>query len=583
MRWTYYIEGHQVFPMNTRGYEIKNNLDDSIIHAYRRLTPDSLVLVGDDYEYIKSLESQFRFNKFSLQVHDNGTLHVGGEFTINDCSFDDYKSNCTVKITPRDIYTQIQEVEDIEVNIVADREGITIERYSRWYFFVTKTTGTVSSDYGPNKFIFSAPASLFGIYVNLFVTELITVDKDAAIPSGFDVTPFSDLGDFIIYQRLPDNFPTLNYVIDGLSGVDTSDYQWSAMLLYHKPFDETIFNLIKVGPSFAGVTTDVTLFWLRKSLYNGRANLVFDQSYSGMDLKDSLTRILSTACPDFTGEIKSSLLFEDVPETGKSLPSGYPQSLTSKYLIEMSDFRKPNASQEATKGIITWKKAIEYLCQKFNARWTIDSDVNLRIEHISYFDNTETGLDISSSDVTRKYAYLSNDKPNREYLSESSGWNEDFEKIEVLYGTVPALNGIKENTKSISLSTIYTDIDGLNSHVSELANDGFVLVEAVLWAVTKGTGFKSGESNLQNVGLSNANCLNTYYRHNAYQDEYQIGGIDVTALTLKKQKVQEIVFTSSSIPDVTKFIQTRIGSGVVTSLSYKPTEEYNFKATLIYG
>jgi hypothetical protein len=596
MRWTYYIEGNQGFPMNTRSYEIKNNLTDDVIHAYRRVLPEILVLVGDDYEYIKTLERESRFEKFTVEVHDSGTIHCSGEFTINDCSFDGYKSNCTIKLTPRDIYTQIQENEDVEVNIIADRKEITIERYSRWYFFITQTTGMQGQDdlVTGTKIVSSVNVSLFGIYVNLHVTELLEVDKDYGVPTGFKPTPFSDLGDTIIYQRYPVDF-VLNYVVDGLGTVDLSDYQWSPQLLYHKPFDESLYNLINLSFGIAGSDIDYATLWIKKSAYNFRANYIFSQTYSGMELRSSLTRILNVACPDFTGAVKSGVLFNDIAESSKTFPVSYPFQTPDygKYLVEMSDFRKPNASEQATKGITTWKQIIEYLCGKHDARWFIDSNGDLRIEHISYFDTNDVTLDISMTDVTMKYSYLSNDKPNREYLSESSGWNEDFDKIEVLYGTVPALNGTKENTKSISLSTFYTDIDGLNNHLSEISDSGFVYVDAALsstpggsghveGSVLKGTGFKSGELLLQNVELSNANCLNTYYRFNAYQTNYKIGGIDVVAITLKKQKTQDIIFVSDSIPDITKNIITRIGVGRVLSLSYRPTEEYNFKATLVY-
>jgi hypothetical protein len=583
MRWTYYIEGRQVYPMNTRSYEIKNNLENDLIYAYRRILPDSLVLVNNDYEYLKTLEKDYRFEKFSVVVHDNGALHCSGEFTINDCAFDDYKSNCSVKLTPRDIYTVIQETEDIEVNIIADRKEVTIERYSRWHFFCTRTTGGMGIPDAYTTLWDAVNLSLFGIWVNLFVTELIEVDASYGVPSGWDTTPFADLGETLIYRRKPVDFD-LQYIADWVSPPDLSDYQWSPRLFYHVPYDETLYNLINLQFQVPGRDEDYSTLWIKKSAYNNRANMVFTQTYSGMELKSSLTRILSVSCPDFAGLVKSSLLFNDTPEAGKTLPNGYPQNnaLHIKYLIEMSDFRKPNASEQATKGITTWKQVIEYICQKHYAMWCIDSDGNLRIEHESYYLSTEFGLDISATNHTLKYAYLSNDKPNRLYLSESQGWNEDFEKIEVLFGTVPALNGMKESTKTISLSTIYTDIDGLNSHLSEISNDGFVLVDAMLGAVVKNTGFKSGETGLQNAALSNANCLNTYYRYNAYQQNYKIGGKDVTAISLKRQKTQKFTFQSDTIPDCTKLLVTKLGAGVITSLSYKPTEENNFNVEVIY-
>lgn len=599
MRWTYYIdEGIKITPKNTRQSEVKTVLENSNIRAYRTTPPENIPIVSPDYAVLKNLEANRRHEKFNFEMHNEGVKHCGGEFTINDFAGDDYKSVGSVKITARDAYTEIQENEDIEVNVIADRTELTIGRYSRWHFFLTQTTGNNGSDSEEDgfKYLFSQNISLFGVYVNLFVTELIEVDKYAEVPTGFISTPFADLGDYKIYKRFPVNFPVLNYVQDWFNAPDLSDFQWSAAFLgYHVPWDETLFNLYKVGPDVRGKEIDATNFWLRKSIYNNRANKVFDQVYSGMTLRGVLTRILTTSCPNFTGSIKSGVLFNDPAETGKSFPESYPFPTPGyeKYLIEMSDFRRPNAYEAATKGILTFRQALDYFCGKKQLKWSLDVDGNIRIEHIDYYLHRDVGTVISDQNTTNKYYYKQNEKPNRDALSESSGWNEDFDKIEVLYGTVPALNGMKESKTEIALSRIYTDVDGLNSHLSDLSDDGFVYIDAALeetpggsghvkGAILKGAGFKSGEANLQNVDLSNANCLNTYYRHDAFQQTFQIGGREVSAISLKRMKVQDIVFKGDEIPDCEKLLVTRFGSGIIESLSYHPTEEYSFKATVLY-
>jgi hypothetical protein len=175
---------------------------------------------------------------------------------------------------------------------------------------------------------------------------------------------------------------------------------------------------------------------------------------------------------------------------------------------------------------------------------------------------------------------LTNDKPNREYLSESISYNTDFSKIDTVYGTVPALNGVKEATKQISLSKFYTDIDGMNSHIDEIPDDGFVIIEITNGAVLKATGFKSNKTNLQNANLSNANVLNTYHRYEAYQPSFSIAGKPVTALSLKWLKTQEITF--QTVPDKNKLFETAIGVGKPVSIEYQLTEEDNFKAEVIY-
>jgi hypothetical protein len=337
---------------------------------------------------------------------------------------------------------------------------------------------------------------------------------------------------------------------------------------------------ILARPEYKAILTKQQSVYLRKSYYNGKLNIVYQRDCNGYLLKDCMTELLTKAMPNFTGTIMSNFLFQDALPVGSSaeIGNGY-----DKYLIEITDFKKYNASQSATKGITTFKQTIEYLCLKNHLRWCIDVEGNLRVEHISNYKTTEISLDKSTDpNMIDDYSFVQNDKPNREYQTEANAYNEDFGQIEVIYGSIPALNGIKENTKTRSLSNFYTDVDGLNTHLDELPDTGFVLVDVVAGAVVKETGFKSGETNLQNASLSNANCLNLYYRHEAYQQEFTIGGNAVEAITLKKMKKHTPDFTSDSIPDVTKNIITSLGIGEVQSLTYPLTEEHTFNAELRY-
>jgi hypothetical protein len=582
MIFTSSIENNAVTPVNSRGQEMKFIKENELINAYRYGLGANIELEGTDYDYIKILEAQRRFDKLSYVLTENETAY-NFEFSIEDVSFDDYHRNCEIKVTPRDKYTEIQENEDIVVNLIDNKKEVIIQRYSRWHFFLTVTNGAPGQPNEVNKVVTSVGVSLFGKYVNLMVTELLDLDKDATAPNGW--TQFVDLGDIITYQRFPVNF-TPHYAADWVSPPDLSDYKWSAIAFYHNPWDESLYTLTKFGFGLKGSPIDFTSLWIKKSFYNGRANYVLDQAYSARELKDSLNRIISFAIPLFTGTVKSSFLFGDDTEPGRSLPDSYTDfPRYGKHLIEMSDFRKPNSQNPSAKLEITWKQISEYLCKKHQIFWYIDRNGDIRFEHESFFRANEIGVTVEDNLV---YSYLQNSKPNREYMSESQWWNEDFAQIEVLYGSVPALNGVKENTKSTPLSNFYTDVDGLNEHLSELSDNGFVYVETYqestpggsghdIGEIVKAPGFKSGET-VQNANLSNANCLNLYYRHNAYQQSFKIGGKDVEAITLKRMKKQDIEFEST--PDLTKLIQTGIMAGEIASLSYFTVEENKYKAEI---
>jgi uncharacterized protein (TIGR02145 family) len=484
-RWTYTIDGVQIHPLNTRSYELKWELEDQFIYDYRLGFNGTVVLNGTDYDYLRTLELSKRFAKITFKIFDTGIEVYNGLFLMSDCEFDPYKFTATLKTTAYDQYSAIQEVEDIEVDVVEGGiQSITADIYSYWYFFCTRMPrGQDPND--PLVLNINAHSDPnYAIDVFLRVTELVKVDKYAAVPTGFNSTPFATLDKYIIYQRYPVNF-NINYVLDYIGPTDLSDYKWSPLPFYKLPYDESIHNLIKLNFSIGDSNVDYSLLWIKKSAYNFRANSVVNQAYRGMELSAVMNRVIHTALPSFTGNVVSSFLFADEGPTGRVDPLteytdlGFTSGQYGKYLIEMSDFRRPNAYEPATVGILTWKDISEYLCQKYanELRWFIDSDGNIRFEHYTYF-TTEQGMDLTSNPhITQKYRYIDAGKPNRIIYSESSAWNEDFKDIEVLFGTVPAVSGQKEDKQTLSMSKIFTDIDGLNQHSDELSDDGFVYVE----------------------------------------------------------------------------------------------------------
>ncbi|MBN1819787.1 MAG: hypothetical protein JW833_03685, partial [Prolixibacteraceae bacterium] len=107
-RWTYYLEGTQVHPLNTRSLRIKETLEDEYIHDYRKSLEGSIVLMNDyknnhlDYDFIKGLETTKLHEKLTFQMHDGGTLAFTGEFTILDCKFNERQGICEFQVQPVD-------------------------------------------------------------------------------------------------------------------------------------------------------------------------------------------------------------------------------------------------------------------------------------------------------------------------------------------------------------------------------------------------------------------------------------------------------------------------------------------------
>ncbi len=52
--------------------------------------------------------------------------------------------------------------------------------------------------------------------------------------------------------------------------------------------------------------------------------------------------------------------------------------------------------------------------------------------------------------------------------------------------------------------------------------------------------------------------------------------------TLKKMKYQEFEFEHIEVPDTSKDLLTKIGTGEILSLTYNLVDEYKFKAEMLY-
>jgi hypothetical protein len=202
-------------------------------------------------------------------------------------------------------------------------------------------------------------------------------------------------------------------------------------------------------------------------------------------------------------------------------------------------------------------------------------------------------------DIPKVYSYHAQDIPNRILVDEQETGSLDFTQKGILNGDVPALDGVKENREEHSFSFFTVDIDWMNTHIQEISKEGFVLVDTELHTreiltrpltfrrILQTTGKASGET-IQNAGLSLANVIYYYWRHNAYKSEFELIGypdlddLTRTALSLKKLKYHEITFQEDSEIDINKFVVTFLGTGEIVTLKYPPVDGKSYKAEIRY-
>lgn len=579
MIWTFYIDEVQVYPQNQRSLKITEKWEDNFIRDYRKSLSGDIVLMNNhkesrlDYDYLKTLEATGVRNKHTLVIQETSLEDITFEFTFADVNFDEQKETVTIKPTIRDKYTQIEEAEDVEVNVIENGTDVetTCDINSYYYFYGVVYPAWAGIVDLPDYTVPITYTVGWTPSVVILCKELVRLPAWDTPPSGW--VEYADLGKYKIYQRTP--------VIDTFNvGVD---FIWSGglNLINFPPDNPELYTEYKIDLGvYYGL--DCSKLWVKKSFYNGKANIVTTKDVLSYSLKTVLNKIISTAVPLFDGSVVSSFLFMDelagdetdeIKSNYRLLYSGY-----EKYLFDMSDFRKHNAYENATINYATFAKMIENICKRFKAKWFIDCNGDLRIENVSYWKNQVLGLEISDTD--RKYSYDFEEMPNREWYEEQQTWNEDFKKKELLYGVIPAVSGSKEKTNTTPLDYLYTDIDGLNEHIDSISNDGFVLIERHGTIVRKGYGNISTESNIQNVHMSIGNCLYKYHRCETFLSTFTVDDKEFESETIKDIKRKEIEFLNDEIPDTKKSISIWLGEGRVISLEYKLVTEGSFKCEL---
>lgn len=168
------------------------------------------------------------------------------------------------------------------------------------------------------------------------------------------------------------------------------------------------------------------------------------------------------------------------------------------------------------------------------------------------------------------YSFNSDSIPNREYFESDNTWGKDFTKKTVLYGRVPTYDGTNEITLQHSQNYIYTDIDGLNEHITSLPTEGFVmmyiqLVNGYYYVEHAKRGVISGLM-YQNVRLSLANLINLYHVYNSFKETFYLEDKELKAKTLKRLRTEKLSIIDEDIND--KFLQSELGEGQVTSIEY---------------
>ena len=652
----FYINNREVFPKNNRSIKLVDKLIDDTY--YQKSLNSSILLWGEDYDYLYKIKNNKKtstaedeanniysiFDTLSFNFYSS-TYRYTGEFTIQDCTFNDYYKTVEVKITTRDDMTYIKENENTEVNIFENIKSffdVKARKYTYYSFFHhfallqggqvvaydTDLYTKIVEDY--NSYLDGWPK--YGPHYpwsELLVSEIGYFPINEPIPEGWTKTQTYDY--FYMCQRKPldiiaTDFSSVfagsieirryNNWIKGLHNQISFGEFYSAhegdggWTYWTKKFNSPNIEDYKNDPNWIIIYEgDVTGFTslddinrhlhndgtylgtklpyfiaIKRQIYDGK---IWDGSYYTyrcMDLKQVLSSILKLACPLFKGDVVSSFLFNEESNDPDKPNDFYGTNNIEKLyyalnrlaICELSGFIRSTAEQKATVKKTALKKWTEALkVMGFDVGIDINSQGNFRIEHMAFYTRKQKSKDIRSRyDKSRNlplvYSFNSDSIPNREYFESDNTWGKDFTKKTVLYGRVPTYDGTNEITLQHSQNYIYTDIDGLNEHITSLPTEGFVmmyiqLVNGYYYVEHAKRGVISGLM-YQNVRLSLANLINLYHVYNSFKETFYLEDKELKAKTLKRLRTEKLSIIDEDIND--KFLQSELGEGQVTSIEY---------------
>jgi hypothetical protein len=560
-----------------------------------------------DYSYILSLDKE---TLHYYSISKNGISVYNGVFIYQDCSFNGDDKTVSIKMTPNDSYAIINNGKDREGNIL-DCDEIhelpsTIDMYTktRLTFSIYKYNYAGQTFPLPDREYPEADSTEYDVYaeyytgqntvspciVTIFASERVVVHKNKTLTGWTELDNYSN---HKLWGR-----PSYAYPKPVVGNVES---QREVKISLNQQ-EVGYYNIGVVKYPYVDRWGDGGWLYVesneyahvKKEVFNGEEYSAFttlNRSITGISLRGAITNLLRNAIPEFDGDVKSCFLFgtEDAGTGSETIK--YDQSLRSfkkLMVIPKSNFRLSSNTYGGGSSIenTTLNTLLSDICDLFKCFWYIDTEGNLRIEHVSY-TLKEGEIDLTDCDtVDNKWSYDSEKIPRRITISQNDAYLSDFKDKEILYSDIPAVDGDSEKTEEIRLSYLSTDIDGALLWIQEIGDTGCVLVDVDESTnnIVRGLCMSSGRTSQQNSALSFGNILYLYHRHNCYKKKFSMNnGLSYDAITTLKLKIQPAVsFVSKQKPTLKNNVTTRIGQADIDSISYNLDEDNIYTVKLKY-
>ncbi len=238
-------------------------------------------------------------------------------------------------------------------------------------------------------------------------------------------------------------------------------------------------------------------------------------------------------------------------------------------IAQKSNIIRPEATQGATELMLSWDSLMNILYGMFQVMWNYDSATDtINVEHISWFNSTTAGLDLTSeplAEAQNKYDHIKGSMPKYEKFKWMESFSPNFTGVDIWYDSSCVDQDPDSNYTEIALP-VTTDLFYIISNKEEIADDGIVILCNYLsggdYFVRIGVGKYAPSEVRLNMHLSWANLHDSYWRHNRVLPTGYLNGSLVTFWTSRKtiqQELYAVVCTSESF-DPNDEITTELGT-----------------------
>lgn len=269
-------------------------------------------------------------------------------------------------------------------------------------------------------------------------------------------------------------------------------------------------------------------------------------------------------------------------------------------IIPKSNVVVGNYDQPAKKALIRMSEVRDLLQFFHNVYWHIE-DETLIFEHENYYHNGKSyiaenvGTDLTTGIEPKTelaWAYRTNRfKFEKDALPEriETKWMDkgspQFDGFPIQTVSAYAQRG---NIQQRNIARFTSDIDFIHVAANDISKDGFVFLECLEGELYYEVPFvefviSADETyNMQNGYASLIYAHYNYHRHNLPTTDVNLNKEDISAITVKRSKVQDIIFATESEIDPYELIETQLGVGRLKKM-VRPITSNTAETTILHN